>query len=156
MRNVPSLVLIFGICIFGVAERFQNNNASGLTAMDDAPAQHIPNEVDPKIPRAERERETASSAPSAPLQSLPPSNLPEMPAVQWPEAESFLQHLEQQTYDLEAKDVDKFNALIREAGRITRGLSPELRQQFKDKLFVIIDKTSQLPPLPKELYEFEK
>ena len=79
-----------------------------------------------------------------------------MPAVQWPEAESFLQHLEQQTYDLEAKDVDKFNALIREAGRITRGLSPELRQQFKDKLFVIIDKTSQLPPLPKELYEFEK
>lgn len=170
MRNIFSLVLIFGICIVGVVERFQNKVDGQVAAMDAVPAQAVLGGGGRKIYPEESKAasagadglshaldSTVTSAEPLPMQSLSRSNVPEMPPVQWHEAESFLRYMEKQAHDLEAEDVDKFNALIREARRITRGLPPELRQQFKDELFVIIDTTFELPPLPKGIvYEFEK
>lgn len=170
MRNIVSLILIFGICIIGVAERFQNEVDDQVATIDAAPAQALPREGGQKIYQEERKAEsteaidlshaldsTVASAKPLPMQSLSQSNVPDVPSVQWHEAEAFLRYMEKHVHDLEAEDVDKFNALIREAGRITKGLPPELRQQFKDGLFVIIDTTYEPPPLPEDvIYEFEK
>jgi hypothetical protein len=170
MRNVIFLILILGICIFRVAERFQNKLDDQVATMDTAPVQAAPEEGDRKNHQAKRKPEPAediglshaldsgvASAQPLPRQSLSQDNMPDVPSVQWDEADAFLRHMEKNVHDLEAEDVDRFNALIREAGRIAQGLPPDLRQQFKDELFVIIDEAYEPPPLPEDvIYEFEK
>lgn len=163
MRNLLSLALIFGICMLGAAERFQDRYADLVSSTAAAPAQPIiGSQGRDKIPRAEVEPASLDSsadrsAKTPPIEPPTQSNAQQPSSVSWSEAESFLERIETQTQDLDAKDVDKFNALIQEAGRITNGLPPELRPQFKSKLFTIIDKTFELPPLPEDVvYEFEK
>ncbi len=172
MRDLLSLVLIVAIGALGVAERFQDEYADQVASIDAAPAQTVHADAGPRAEAAQADAaqadaESSSGArPSGPAHSSaePPaipsvtrSNAPQMASIQWSEAESFLEHIEQQAQDLEGRDVDRFNALIREAGRITSGLSPELRPQFRRRLFAVIDKASELPPLPEDtVFEFEK
>jgi len=76
--------------------------------------------------------------------------------VQWYEAEGFLNSLDDESFVLDVRNSHEFSAFIAEVGRITRGLEPALQQKFKDRVFVYIDQTSDLPPLPEDVtYEFE-
>jgi hypothetical protein len=166
MHRQLSVALLLGIGVMGVSELRQHANATrSIEAVSLSPSvaggerQGRPSAgVTASLSPASSGQESVPEVRATPARQASTSQpqYPKSPMVTWQEAEAFLAQIDNEPDVFSGHDPERFNAVIGEIARITRGLPSESRQHFKDRLLTIINGKSALPPLSDELYEFEK